>query len=74
MQTVFPGAAMAGKKRYCEKCGIESTELGQDERGRYLCPRCRGIPPKPEETRRERMRRLWENDDSVSVHTARRRI
>jgi hypothetical protein len=64
---------MRGAGRYCQKCGIETRFLGQDERGRYLCPKCRGLPPRPEESRREKLRRLWETDDSVVKHRVRQR-
>jgi hypothetical protein len=64
---------MRGKGRYCQKCGIETRDLGQDEHGRYLCPACRGLPPKKEETRREKLRKLWELDDNVVRHRVRQR-
>ena len=62
---------MRGKERYCQRCGIETRFLGQDEHGKYLCPQCRGLPPKPEETRRDRLRKMWEIDDGVVRHRVR---
>ncbi len=59
---------MRGKPRYCDKCGIETKDLGQDNTGRYLCRVCRGFPPKREETRREQLRKMWEMDDNVVRH------
>ena len=61
------------RARYCEKCGIETKDLGQDENGRYLCRQCRGLPLEKEETRRDKLRKMWELDDSVVRHRVRHR-
>jgi hypothetical protein len=56
---------MGRKPNYCDKCGIETRFLHQETDGRYLCNQCRGVPDR-KETQREKLRKMWETDESVA--------
>ena len=51
---------MAVFEKYCDKCGEPSKYL-KNVNGKLLCPKCRGltIEQAEEESRKERLRRLW---------------